>query len=169
MTAPRAPRSDAQDRERFAAGLLELTRKIEQLERALEPFEDPAGGTRAFADAWGSEDPEARNRAELVHATFERSHQQMVVLVRLAAKIGARSERLPDATRSEAEPARLRGAGVLTPADVSLIADHVEVRNQGRRGYLGQVPEDVLGAARAQLRRAPAIVMKLDDWLEGEA
>lgn len=166
MTSPRARRSDAQDRERFAAGLVEFTRKIEQLERALEIFEDPAGGARAFAGAWASEDPETRNRAELVHATFERSHQQLVVLVRLATKIGARAGRLPDAALPGPETARLRDAGVLKSADAELIADHVEVRNQGQHGYLEQVPADVFDAARTQLRRAPVIVTKLDDWLE---
>ncbi len=79
MTPERSASSDEDLIDRFNQALDELRRKQEQLEVAVADFSG-AEPEREFQEAWESDDPRERNRAELAHSAFERSHQMLMDL-----------------------------------------------------------------------------------------
>lgn len=161
MSPERPASSDESLVERFEAARAELARKQAQLEAAVGGFED----AEAFAESWHSDDPDERNRSEVVHSVFERSHQLLMDLASLLARVGDRHEALPEPAKRERLTARLCRGGVITRADADLIEDHVEIRNEGQHGYLGQTPHRVWDAAHRQLDAVPALQKKLTRWL----
>lgn len=166
MTPERPPSGDRDLVDRFQAALVELQRKQEQLEAAVAGF-DGADPPRAFHMAWDSGDAGERNRAEAVHAAFERSHQQLMDLIALASRLAERKDAISKLRKRETPADRLVRDGVISAADAAMIADHTAVRNEGQHAYANQLPREVWRAAERQLQDLPAIVRKVDVWFAG--
>lgn len=166
MSPERPPSSDRDLTDRFQAALVELQRKQEQLEVAVAGFDGP-DPPRAFHLASDSGDAGERNRAEAVHAAFERSHQQLMDLIAIASRLAERKGAISKLRKRETPVDRLVRDSVIGAADATLIADHTAVRNEGQHAYASQLPREVWRAAERQLQDLPAVVRKVDDWFAG--
>lgn len=166
MTPHRPPTPDQDLIDRFKRSLIESKRKLEQLELAYQPFSDDEDGPQAFREAWDSEDPEVRNRAELLHANFERVHQLLIDLIDFGSKLAERRGHLDTPAKNETRIQGLVQAKVLGSEDEQMLTEHVDVRNEGQHAYIEQVPFRVWEAAKRQIQQAPAVINRLLTWFD---
>jgi uncharacterized protein YutE (UPF0331/DUF86 family) len=165
VTPPRSPSGDRDLRERLDRTFVALRRQFEQLELAFEPWRGE-DGRQEFNAAYDSDDPEARNRAELVHANFERCHQLTRDGIELAAKFAERMERLPKPGRDEDRITVMIGEGVLTQRDEKLMRDQVIVRNESQHAYVQAAADQIYEAAERQLAHGRALVGRVATFAE---
>ena len=165
MTPPRPPSSDDDLRERLDRTFVALRRQFEQLELAFDPWRGEDGHW-AFNAAYDSDDPEERNRAELVHANFERCHHLTRDSIELSAKLAERVERLPTPDKNEDRIAVMVGEGVLTAGDETLLRDQVMVRNESQHAYVQTAADQIYEAAERQLAHGRALVGRVAKFAE---
>lgn len=165
MTPSRPPSSDDDLRERLDRTFVALRRQFEQLELAFEPWRG-SSGYREFNAAYDSDDPEERNRAELVHANFERCHHLTRDSIELAAKLAERVERLPKPGDNEDRIAVMVGEGVLTAGDETLMREQVIVRNESQHAYVQTAANQIYEAAARQLSHGRGLVGRVARFAE---
>jgi len=165
VTPPRPPASDADLLERLDQTFVQLHRQHEQLELALEPWQGEKG-RRAFHAAYESDDPAARNRAELVHANFERHHQLTRDIIEVAGKLAERRERLPKPATGEDRIHVLLQEGLITRADEALLRQHTIVRNESQHAYVQTAASQVYEAAERQINDGRTLVGRLAAFVE---
>lgn len=165
MTPPRPPTSDADLLERLDQTFVQLHRQHEQLELALEPWQG-GEGRRAFHAAYESDDPVDRNRAELVHANFERYHQLTRDIIELAGKLAERRRRLPTPAKGQDRTDALLQQGLITRADETLLRQHTIVRNESQHAYVQTAASQVYEAAQRQIKDGRTLVGRLAAFVE---
>lgn len=166
MTPARPPSSDSDLRERLDRTFVALRRQFEQLELAFEPWRGEDGHWD-FNAAYDSDDPAERNRAELVHANFERCHQLTRDSIELAAKLAERADRLPKPTgNNEDRITVMAREGVLTAGDETLMREQVIVRNESQHAYVQTAANQIYEAAERQLPHGRALVGRVATFAE---
>jgi uncharacterized protein YutE (UPF0331/DUF86 family) len=165
VTPRRPPSSDDDRRERLDRTFVALRRQFEQLELAFEPWRGE-DGHREFNATYDSDDPEARNRAELVHANFERCHQLTRDSIELTARLAERAERLPEPGKDEDRIAVMVREGVLTAGDQTLMRDQVIARNESQHAYVQMAANQIYEAAERQLAHGRALVGRVATFAE---
>jgi hypothetical protein len=165
VTPSRPPSSDDDLRERLDRTFVALRRQFEQLELAFEPWRG-SSGYREFNAAYDSDDPEERNRAELVHANFERCHHLTRDSIEFAAKLAERAERLPKPGDNEDRIAVMVGEGVLTAGDETLMREQVIVRNESQHAYVQTAANQIYEAAARQLSHGRGLVGRVARFAE---
>ncbi len=165
MTPPRQSASDADLLARLDRTFVALQRQHEQLELALEPWRSDRGH-RAFTAAYDSDDPAERNRAELVHANFERYHQLTRDVIELSGKLAERAGRLPKPGNSRDRVDVLLQEGIITRGDESSLRQHATVRNDSQHAYVETGAKHVYEAAQRQLEEGRRLVGRLATFVE---
>lgn len=165
MTPPRSPSSDSDLRERLDRTFVALRRQFEQLELAFEPWRGDHGHSE-FNATYDSDDPEERNRAELLHANFERCHQLTRDSIELVAKLAERVERLPKPDNKEDRISVMVREGVLTAGDETLMRDQIIVRNESQHAYVQAAADQIYEAAERQLALGRALVGRVATFAE---
>jgi uncharacterized protein YutE (UPF0331/DUF86 family) len=165
VTPPRPPSSNSNLRERLDRTFVALRRQFEQLELAFEPWRGEDGHWE-FNAAYDSDDPEERNRAELVDANFERCHQLTRDSIELAAKLAERVERLPKPGKHEDRITVMVREGVLTAVDETLMGEQVIVRNETQHAYVQTAANQIYEAAERQLAHGRALVGRVATFAE---
>jgi uncharacterized protein YutE (UPF0331/DUF86 family) len=161
----RTPGSDDDLRERVDRTFVALRRQFEQLELAFEPWRGDDGHGE-FNATYDSDDPEERNRAELVHANVERCHQLTRDSIELTAKLAERVQRLPEPGKDEDRIAVLVREGVLTAGDETLMREQVILRNESQHAYVQRAANQIYEAAERQLVHGRALVGRVARFAE---
>jgi uncharacterized protein YutE (UPF0331/DUF86 family) len=165
VTPARRPSRDDDLRERLDRTFVALRRQFEQLELAFEPWRGEDGHWE-FNATYDSDDPQERNRAELVHANYERCHQLTRDSIELTAKLAERAERLPEPSKDEDSIAVMVRDGVLTAGDETLMREQVIVRNESQHAYVRMAANQIYEAAERQFAHGRALVGRVARFAE---
>jgi uncharacterized protein YutE (UPF0331/DUF86 family) len=165
MNPSREPSSDDDLSERLDLIFVQLQRQYEQLEAAFEPWRGEPGHWD-FNAAFDSDDPRERNRAELVHANFERCHQLVRDVIELGAKLAERLGQIEKPPKGHDRISALAAAKVITAADESYLREQTIIRNDSQHMYVETVANQVYEAAERQLDHGRKLIGRLARWAD---
>jgi hypothetical protein len=156
--------SAAKLRESYDETLDALRRRYEQLEAAVAQF-PPDLDVRALTAAWDSDDPVARNQADSVLASFEKTYMLLMDLITLSVKLGRKLEALSDEWRAPAIEV-LRETGVISQEAQQALEVQREVRNTSQHVYVELSMSALREAVQQQMGTTPRAIRSIAVWVE---
>lgn len=164
MSPHRTQRSTEQLRESYEETLDALRRRFEQLEWAVAQFQ-PDLDEQAFSQAWYSDDPPERIRADSVLSSFEKTYMLLMDLITLSVKLGRRLD-IQDVDERLSSVEVLRELQILSqPAQDSLDVQR-EVRNSSQHVYVELTVSALREAVKQQLDNTPRIIRGITSWID---
>lgn len=140
-----------------------VRRRFEQLETAVAQFL-PDLDEQALSEAWDSDDPAERNRADSVLASFEKTYMLLMDLIMLSVKLARRIGAIDDEKTSA--PELLANTGVISHDALAAIEQQREVRNTSQHVYVELSMSELRTAVLGQLEKTPQTVRSIAAWVE---
>jgi hypothetical protein len=143
----------------------QLARTMAQLETAVAAF-PPDFDLSAFAAAWHSEVPDARNRAMLVRSNMDDLHNLCQTMIGLSVRVAQDLGAIP-ADRKTPAVEQLQAQGLYPQMAEQVMLEVVELRNRSQHEYWILAPGDVYAAVNLQRQHLPSFIAGVGAWIEG--
>jgi uncharacterized protein YutE (UPF0331/DUF86 family) len=164
VSPPRAQRTVVQLRDSYNETLDALRRRFEQLEAAVAQF-PPDLDEQALSQAWSSDDPLERNRADSVLSSFEKTYMLLMDLVTLSVKLGTRLGAV-DVDEELSPIDALRELRIVSQPARDALDVQREVRNSSRHVYVELTVSVLREAVEQQLESTPRVITSIVSWVD---